>query len=106
MRTGRSQGFEFHNPTTGLWHEIRINRVDETRMAQLFFDISARKQAEEHQARLFDELNHRVKNNLTIVSGLLQMQARSGPREAREQLMKGLLIAPCSPRGPVSAGHS
>ena len=35
-------------------------------------DVSQRKQAEEHQRLLINELNHRVKNTLAIVQGLAQ----------------------------------
>jgi PAS domain S-box-containing protein len=39
-------------------------------------DITARKQQEEAKALLLGELNHRVKNDFQIVSGLLELQAR------------------------------
>jgi two-component sensor histidine kinase len=60
-------------------------------MAQLFFDITDRKNAEVRQAALFDELNHRVKNNLTLVSAVLEMKARgSDNAEVRDQLLKAV----------------
>jgi len=90
LKTGTPESFEFHNPATGRWHEIHINRVTESRIGQLFFDITERKTAEIRQGELFDELNHRVKNNLMMVAGLLQMQARSATPEAREQLLKAV----------------
>lgn len=90
MRTGRPEGFEYHNTTMDRWYEIRLSRVDEKRMSQLFFDVTARKEAEAHQARLLDELNHRVRNNLTIVSGLLQMQSRTASPEARDHLLRAV----------------
>ncbi len=83
-------GFEFHNRNTGRWHEIRLTRVAKDRIAQFFFDITERKEAQEHQARLFDELNHRVKNSLTMVSGLLQMQGKDAPTPVREALAKAV----------------
>jgi two-component sensor histidine kinase len=89
LKTGRAEAFESHNRRSASWHEIHVSRVTETRMAQFFFDITARKLAEIRQAELFDELNHRVKNNLTLVSGLLQMQARGALNATvREQLTK------------------
>jgi two-component sensor histidine kinase len=89
LTTGQSAGFERHNRATDHWHEIRITRVTETRMAQIFFDITERKKAEFRQAGLFDELNHRVSNNLTLVSSILQMKARAADNDVvRDQLLR------------------
>jgi PAS domain S-box-containing protein len=90
LKTGTPESFEFHNPATGRWHEIHINRVTESRIGQLFFDITERKTAEIRQGELFDELNHRVKNNLMLVAGVLQMQARGAAPAARDQLLKAV----------------
>ena len=90
MASGEPESFEFHNPRTELWHEIRVSRVGEDRLAQFFFDITERKRALTRQAELFDELNHRVKNNLAMVSSLLQMQARSAAPAEREGLLKAV----------------
>jgi two-component sensor histidine kinase len=87
---GKPIGFEFHNRVTGRWHEIRLTRVGRNRIAQFFFDITERKEAHEHQARLFDELNHRVKNSLTMVSALLQMQAKDASAQVRGALSKAV----------------
>jgi len=57
-------------------------------MAQFFFDITERKAAEVRQAELFDELNHRVKNNLAMIAGLLDLQAKDAPTAARGELAK------------------
>lgn len=89
LKTGEPASFEFHNPSVDHWHEIRVTRVTQTRMAQLFFDITERKRAEARQAELFDELNHRVNNNLTLVSGILRMKARETKSDAaREELLR------------------
>ena len=91
LKTGKSAGFEYHHARTDLWHEVRITRVTETRMAQLFFDITERKKAEARQADLFDELNHRVKNNLALVASILGMKARATDNEVvRDQLLKAV----------------
>jgi PAS domain S-box-containing protein len=42
----------------------------------MLVDISDRRQAETHQRMLLDELNHRVKNNLQMLYGLLLSSAR------------------------------
>ena len=90
LRTGEPARFEFHNALNDQWHEIRVNRVTPNVMAQFFFDITERKAAQTRQAELFDELNHRVKNNLTIVAGLLTMQARDAGPRVRSELMKAV----------------
>jgi two-component sensor histidine kinase/PAS domain-containing protein len=73
------------------WYDIRVSRVGETRLAQIFVDITDRKAAESRQAEMFDELNHRVKNNLAAVSAMLSLQARAAddPR-VRSQLAKAV----------------
>jgi two-component sensor histidine kinase len=89
LETGEAASFERHNAPTGHWHEIRITRITDTRMAQIFFDITERKRAELRQAGLFDELNHRVSNNLTLVSGILKMKARAADHDiVRDQLLR------------------
>ena len=89
LKTGEPASFEIHTRSVDQWHEIRVTRVTETRMAQLFFDISERKRAEVRQAELFDELNHRVNNNLSLVSSILRMKARETDNDAvRDQLLR------------------
>ena len=89
MRSGAAERFEYA-AANGRHYEIRINRVTETRMAQFFFDITARKAAQDHQAALFEELNHRVKNNLALVAALLQLQARDASASVRDELLKAV----------------
>ncbi len=53
----------------------------------MLVDISERKQAENHQRMLLDELNHRVKNNMQMLHGLLRAaQRESANPEARTVL--------------------
>jgi two-component sensor histidine kinase len=90
LKTGKPQEFEYQNPQSGLWHEIHVIRITDSRLAHFFFDITARKNADARQAELFDELNHRVKNNLGLVASLLQLQARGADPAVRDQLTKAV----------------
>ena len=91
LKTGAPASFEVHTQTLDLWHEIRVTRVTKEKMAQLFFDVTERKRAELRQASLFDELNHRVSNNLTLVSSILQMKAReTDSDDLRDQLQRAV----------------
>jgi two-component sensor histidine kinase len=88
LRSGAPESFEFTEPSGSRSFEIRVSRVSANRMAQFFFDITDRKAAQARQTELYEELNHRVKNNLTLVAGVLQMQARRAEPGVREQLIK------------------
>ena len=64
------------------------NPAGETRLVGALFDITARKEAEmereamrEHTEVLFREMNHRTKNNLTIIAGMLHLQAAANKDE-------------------------
>jgi len=86
----RTPGFRIPQPQHRRWHEIRVNKVGPSRLSQFFFDITDRKAAQAHQARLFDELNHRVKNNLAMVASILELQARGADAQERDGLLKAV----------------
>jgi two-component sensor histidine kinase len=88
LNTGSPFSFERQNRPTRQWHEVRVSRLSRSTMAQFFFEITARKAAETRQSELFDELNHRVKNNLAMVAGLLQLQARESEPAVAGELLK------------------
>ena len=84
---GEPVTFEYHREGAGRWFEIHLSRVTGDLLAQLVVDITERKRSERRQSEMFDELNHRVKNNLALVSAMLSMQARATPTpEVRERL--------------------
>ena len=84
--TGRIS-FEYQEPDDGRWYEITMVRISDHEFAQFFVDITDRKLAEQHRDQLFHELNHRVKNNLALVSAMLELQARQSDGSGREALM-------------------
>lgn len=91
LTRGEPVRFEFWDDQALRWYDVHMTRLSEDEVGQFYIDITERKKAERYQAELFDELNHRVKNNLTIVSGVLTMQARaSGDPQVREQLLKAV----------------
>ncbi len=70
------------------WYEIRINPVTDDRLALLYIDITDQKRSEAYQAELFSELNHRIMNNLALVAGFLNLQARGAQSTLRDELHK------------------
>lgn len=88
---GQAGEFELYLRRAQRWFEIHVSRVGENRLAQIVVDITLRKAAESRRAEMFDELNHRVKNNLAAVSAMLGMQARLTENEqVREHLRKAV----------------
>jgi PAS domain S-box-containing protein len=82
-----------------IWMGVRSSTVRDTTGHFLYGvrvvqDITERKEAEERQKLLIDELNHRVKNTLATVQSLATQTARGtdSPEEFR-QAFEGRLIA-------------
>jgi PAS domain S-box-containing protein len=64
------------------------------RMSGVTHDITERKQAEEKQQLLLNELNHRVKNTLAIVQSIVaQTQRSAGSLEQFEELLVGRIMS-------------
>lgn len=87
---GEPLTFEYHAPGSHRWFEIHLTRVAPEQLAQFVMEITDRKTAESRQSELFDELNHRVKNNLALISSMLGLQARSSSPDVRAQLQKAM----------------
>jgi PAS domain S-box-containing protein len=107
LGTGDPASFEFR-AVTGRWYGIRVNRMTADVIAQFFFDITERKEAEARQAEMVDELNHRVRNNLAMVSSILTMQARAVEPGYREHLLKAVdrVHSISEVHGALYRGHS
>lgn len=86
--------FENGSVPMGRWFDVYAMPAEpHGRLTILFRDVSARKTAETEreealqQARhLLDELNHRVKNSLSVISSIIALEARSAPGAAQEAL--------------------
>ena len=91
MAAGKPTRMEYEDRTAGRWYDVHITPLSGDEVIQLYVDITQRKQAEAHLAHLFNELNHRVKNNLMMVTAMLTMQARSTKDElVREELLQAV----------------
>jgi len=90
--TGEPAHFENEAKALNRCYEVRAYRVAVPELRQVaivFSDISGRKRAEEallatveEKTALLKEVHHRVKNNLQIVSSLLNLQARKVKNES------------------------
>lgn len=88
---GAPMRIELFSPGTQRWYDVRLSWIGGNRLAQILVDITDRKLAENRQVEMFDELNHRVKNNLAAVSAMLSMQARAAEDpKLSEQLGKAV----------------
>ena len=88
---GQPSRLEVASGSGRRWFDIRLDPVGKDRVAQLVVDITERKAAESRQSEMFEELNHRVKNNLAAVSAMLAMQARIAEiPELRDHLQKAV----------------
>lgn len=77
LASGQPFRFEYEDKVAGRWYDVHMTPLSKDELVQLYVDVTHRKQIEAHLAQLFNELNHRVKNNLMMVSGILGMQARA-----------------------------
>jgi PAS domain S-box-containing protein len=67
----------------GRWYECLAYRVEGERFAQLFFDVTARKAAEERQHLLAREVDHRAKNTLAVVQSVVGLTRAEDPASFR-----------------------
>jgi len=88
---GTPMRIELFSRATQRWYDVRLSWIGGNRLAQILVDITDRKLAEIRQVEMFDELNHRVKNNLAAVSAMLSMQARAAEdTKLSEQLLRAV----------------
>jgi PAS domain S-box-containing protein len=78
-QTGESIQFESFGNVTGKWYVAQIDRIEKGQFAVVFRDITEKKMAQEALAKMETarkkEIHHRIKNNLQVISSLLDLAA-------------------------------
>lgn len=71
--------FESFGDITGKWYATQIDRIEKGQFAITFRDITEKKVAQEALAKIETarnkEIHHRIKNNLQVISSLLDLAA-------------------------------
>jgi two-component sensor histidine kinase len=73
VETGEPAHFERQISLTGRWYDVVAYRTEPHRFAALFLDVTQRRAAEQRQALLAREVDHRAKNVLTVVQAALRL---------------------------------
>ena len=77
--TRTPERFEHRSAALGRFYEgYAFALPEDGRVGVLFMDISTRKDAEIHLKLMVDELNHRVKNTLSVVQSIAQLTFKEG----------------------------
>ncbi|MCX5810280.1 MAG: PAS domain S-box protein [Proteobacteria bacterium] len=95
--TGKAARFEQYQEQLQRWYSVFVYSPKEGYFVSIFSDITERKRAEEkikaslqEKELLLSEVHHRVKNNMQVISGLLDLQASSSKNpELTEMLNEG-----------------
>ena len=84
VETGEPAHFEYRLAAIDRWFEVFAYRTEPGRFAALFLNVTERRAAEERQALLAREVDHRAKNALAVVQAALRLtQAPDLPSYAR-----------------------
>jgi PAS domain S-box-containing protein len=81
---------ETHSQIIDRWVDVSIF-PSETGLSVYFRDITERKEAEEHQRLLVNELNHRVKNSLATVQAIAAQTLTGVDGDVRERFTARLM---------------
>jgi PAS domain S-box-containing protein len=73
VETGEPAHFEHHLAAYGRWFEVTAYRTEPGRFAAVFSNVTERRRAEERQALLAREVDHRAKNALAVVQAALRL---------------------------------
>ena len=86
MAAGKPKRLEYWDHHVQRWFDTNVTPVSADEMVMLYVDVTRRKTAADRAQERLKELNHRVKNNLNLVAGMLALQARNASPEARAAL--------------------
>jgi two-component system CheB/CheR fusion protein len=84
---------------------LKSRRGEVTGAINCFYDITERKQAEQRQKLLVDELNHRVKNTLAAVQSIAAQSLKSASDAAHRKTFEQRLIALSQTHDLLSRDH-
>jgi two-component system CheB/CheR fusion protein len=84
---------------------LKNQRGEVTGAINCFYDITDRKQAEEHQKLLVDELNHRVKNTLAAVQSIAAQSLKGASDAEHRRTFEQRLIALSQTHDLLSRDH-
>ncbi len=105
VQTGQAVRFQEHLAALRRWYEVYAFPVGPQRFATLFDDITARKDAEDRQALLMAELDHRVRNILASVQSMILLTARSASgKEQYAEILRGRVAAMARAHGLLTQG--
>lgn len=83
LAAGKPKRLEYWDRHIGRWYDANMTPVSADEMIMLYVDVTNRKTAADRAQERLKELNHRVKNNLNLVAGMLALQARNASPEAK-----------------------
>jgi len=84
---------------------LKSQRGEVTGAINCFYDITERKQAEQRQKLLVDELNHRVKNTLAAVQSIAAQSLKSASDAERRKVFEERLVALSRTHDLLSRDH-
>jgi PAS domain S-box-containing protein len=97
--TGKPAHFEESFGPLSRWYDISAYKTGEMQIAVIFSDITDRRNAEENivaslqeKEVLLREIHHRVKNNLQLMSGLLDMTRMQATDEATNGILTDMML--------------